>query len=254
MKSMQKNVSVIILAAGMGTRMKSTKAKVLHEILGRPMILYVVETAKKIAGNDVILVIGNQADKVKRIVSEKADVRYAYQDKQLGTGHAVSCALSYIPEYCKEVVILCGDVPLLSADTVLKLVDDHVKKKRDISLLAVEKNNPKGYGRVLYDDKDHVTKIVEEADANKEQKQIKMINTGIYCVRKKYLVDIVGKIKSNNAQGEFYLTDIIEIGNNGGNRVGALVGNDDKEFFGINNIQQLKEAEKIMKNRISFKS
>jgi len=252
MKSMKNNVAVIILAAGMGTRMKSTKAKVLHEILGKPMILYVVETAKKVAGNDVILVIGNQADKVRRIVSEKAEVRYASQDKQLGTGHAVSCALSCIPDYCEEVVILCGDVPLLTADTVMQLVDDHVKTKRDISLLAVEKDNPKGYGRLLYDDKDHVSKIVEEADANKEQKQIKMINTGIYCVRKKYLVDIVRKIKSNNAQGEFYLTDIIEIGNKGKKLVGALVGNDDKEFFGINNNKDLKEAEEIMKSRISI--
>jgi UDP-N-acetylglucosamine diphosphorylase/glucosamine-1-phosphate N-acetyltransferase len=252
MKSMKNNVAVIILAAGMGTRMKSTKAKVLHEILGKPMILYVVETAKKVAGNDVILVIGNQADEVKRIVSEKAKVRYAYQDKQLGTGHAVSCALSLIPDYCEEVVILCGDVPLLTAETVMQLVDDHVKTKRDISLLAVEKDNPRGYGRVLYDDRDHVLKIVEEADANKEQKQIKMINTGIYCVRKNFLVDTVGKIKSNNAQGEFYLTDIIELGNKGEKLVGALVGNDDKEFFGINSKNELKEAEKMMKNRISI--
>ena len=252
MKSMKNNVAVIILAAGMGTRMKSTKAKVLHEILGKPMILYVVETAEKVAGNDVILVIGNQADEVKRIVSEKAKVRYAYQDKQLGTGHAVSCALSLIPDYCEEVVILCGDVPLLTAETVMQLVDDHVKTKRDISLLAVEKDNPRGYGRVLYDDRDHVLKIVEEADANKEQKQIKMINTGIYCVRKNFLVDTVGKIKSNNAQGEFYLTDIIELGNKGEKLVGALVGNDDKEFFGINSKNELKEAEKMMKNRISI--
>jgi len=252
MKSMKNNVAVIILAAGMGTRMKSAKAKVLHEILEKPMILYVVETAKKVAGNDVILVIGNQADEVKRIVSEKAKVRYAYQDKQLGTGHAVSCALSLIPDYCEEVVILCGDVPLLTAETVMQLVDDHVKTKRDISLLAVEKDNPRGYGRVLYDDRDHVLKIVEEADANKEQKQIKMINTGIYCVRKNFLVDTVGKIKSNNAQGEFYLTDIIELGNKGEKLVGALVGNDDKEFFGINSKNELKEAEKMMKNRISI--
>lgn len=252
MKSMKNNVAVIILAAGMGTRMKSTKAKVLHEILGKPMILYVVETAKKVAGNDVILVIGNQADEVKRIVSEKAKVRYAYQDKQLGTGHAVSCALSLIPDYCEEVVILCGDVPLLTAETVMQLVDDHVKTKRDISLLAVEKDNPRGYGRVLYDDRDHVLKIVEEADANKEQKQIKMINTGIYCVRKNFLVDTVGKIKSNNAQGEFYLTDLIEMGNKAKKLVGALVGNDDKEFFGINSKNELKEAEKMMKNRISI--
>jgi len=252
MKSMKNDVAVIILAAGMGTRMKSTKAKVLHEVLGKPMILYVVETAKKVAGNDVILVIGNQADKVRRLVSEKAKARYAYQDKQLGTGHAVSCALSLIPDYCEEVVILCGDVPLLTAETVMQLVDDHVKAKRDISLLAVEKDNPKGYGRVLYDDKGHVLKIVEEADANKEQKQIKMINTGIYCVRKNFLVDTVGKIKSNNAQGEFYLTDLIEMGNKAKKLVGALVGNDDKEFFGINSKKDLKEAERMMKNRMSI--
>ncbi len=246
MESIKNNVAVIILAAGMGTRMKSTKAKVLHEILGNPMILYVVETAKKIAGNNVILVIGNQADEVRRIVSEKAKVRYAYQDKQLGTGHAVSCALSLIPDHCEEVVILCGDVPLLAADTVIKLVDDHNEKKRDVSLLAVEKDNPKGYGRVLFDNKHRVSKIVEEVDANKEQKQIKMINTGIYCVKKNFLIDAVGKIKSNNAQGEFYLTDIIEMGNIEKKLVGALVGNDDKEFFGINDKKQLKEVEKIM--------
>ena len=252
MKSMKNNVAVIILAAGMGTRMKSTKAKVLHEILEKPMILYVVETAEKVAGNDVILVIGNQADKIRRLVSERTKVRYAYQDKQLGTGHAVSCALSLIPDYCEEVVILCGDVPLLTAETVMQLVDDHVKTKRDISLLAVEKDNPRGYGRVLYDDRDHVLKIVEEADANKEQKQIKMINTGIYCVRKNFLVDTVGKIKSNNVQGEFYLTDLIEMGNKAKKLVGALVGNDDKEFFGINSKKELKEAEKMMKSRISI--
>ncbi len=246
MQSIKNNVAVIILAAGMGTRMKSTKAKVLHEILGKPMILYVVQTATKVAGNDVILVIGNQADEVRRIVSEKAKVKYAYQAKQLGTGHAVSCALSLIPDYCEEVVILCGDVPLLTADTVIKLVNDHVKTKCDVSLLTVEKDNPTGYGRILYDNKDHVSKIVEEVDANKEQKQIKMINTGIYCVRKNFLVDAVGKIKSNNAQGEFYLTDIIEMGNIEKKLVGAVVGNDDKEFFGINNRKQLKEAEKIM--------
>jgi len=246
MQSIKNNVAVIILAAGMGTRMKSTKAKVLHEILGKPMILYVVETATKVAGNDVILVIGNQADEVRRVVSDKAKVKYAYQDKQLGTGHAVSCALSLIPDDCEEVVILCGDVPLLTADTVIKLVDDHVKTKRDVSLLAVEKDNPKGYGRVLYNHKDHVSKIVEEVDANKEQKQIKMINTGIYCVRKNFLVDTVGKIKSNNAQGEFYLTDIIEMGNLEKKLVGAVVGDNDKEFFGINNKKQLKEVEKIM--------
>lgn len=252
MQSKKNKLAVIILAAGMGTRMKSTKAKVLHEVLGIPMILYVVETAKKVAGDNVILVIGHQADEVKRIVSEKAKVRYAYQDKQLGTGHAVSCALSFIPDDCEEVVILCGDVPILTADTVIKLVDDHVQTNRDVSLLAVEMDNPTGYGRVLHDIKGHVSKIVEEADANKEQKQIKMINTGIYCVKKNFLIDTVGKIKSNNAQGEFYLTDIVELGNLRKKPVGAIVGNEGEEFFGINSKKDLKEAEKIMKSRIGI--
>ena len=154
-----------------------------------------------------------------------------------------------IPDYCKEVVILCGDVPLLSADTVKRLVDDHVKAKRDISLLAVEMENPKGYGRILFDDRNHVTGIVEESDTTDEQKQIKMINTGVYCVKKEYLVDSVGKIKSDNAQGEFYLTDIIEMGYKDGKLVGALVGNDDKEFFGINSNEDLAKAENIMKSQ-----
>ena len=249
MQSIKNNVAVIILAAGMGTRMKSTNAKVLHEVLGIPMILYVVETAKKVAGKNVILVIGHQADKVKGIVSEKAKVRYAYQDKQLGTGHAVSCALPLIPNGCEEVVILCGDVPILTADTVIKLVDDHVKTRRDVSLIAVEKHHPKGYGRVLYDIRGHVSKIVEEADANEEEKQVKMINTGIYCVKKSFLIDTVGEIKSNNAQGEFYLTDIVELGNLRKKPVGAIVGNDDEEFFGINSKKDLIEAEKILESR-----
>lgn len=250
MKSMKNKVAVIILAAGMGTRMKSTKAKVLHEVLGKPMILYVVETAIKVAGNDVIVVVGNQADKVRKIVSEKVEVEYAHQDKQLGTGHAVSCALPCISDYCEEVVILCGDVPLLVADTIKRLFDDHVKEKRDISLLAVEMENPKGYGRILFDDRNHVTGIVEESDATDEQKQIKMINTGVYCVKKEYLVDSVGKIKSDNAQGEFYLTDIIEMGYKEGKLIGALVGNDNKEFFGINSHEDLVEAENIMKSQV----
>jgi bifunctional N-acetylglucosamine-1-phosphate-uridyltransferase/glucosamine-1-phosphate-acetyltransferase GlmU-like protein len=147
---------------------------------------------------------------------------------------------------------LCGDVPILTADTVIKLVDDHVQTNRDVSLLAVEMDNPTGYGRVLHDIKGHVSKIVEEADANKEQKQIKMINTGIYCVKKNFLIDTVVKIKSNNAQGEFYLTDIVELGNLRKKPVGAIVGNEDEEFFGINSKKDLKEAEKIMKSRIGI--
>lgn len=242
--------AVVILAAGMGKRMKSGKAKVLHEILGKPMIIYVVETANRIAGNNVVLVIGNQADKVREVVSESAEVIFALQKDQLGTGHAVSCALPYLPDHTQEVVVLCGDVPLLTFETVMRLIKDHVKAKRDISLLAVEIDNPKGYGRVLFDKNRNVSGIVEEADASAEQKRIKTINTGIYCIKKEFLFDSLQKVKSDNVQGEFYLTDIVKIGYREGKVVGVIIGGDGEETIGVNNRHDLMTVENIMRNRL----
>jgi UDP-N-acetylglucosamine diphosphorylase/glucosamine-1-phosphate N-acetyltransferase len=250
MQNIVKNIAVIILAAGMGTRMKSGKAKVLHKILGKPMVMYVVETAKKVVGNNVILVIGNQADKVREIVAENDELIYAIQKDQLGTGHAVLCALPYIPEHIEEVVILCGDVPLLSSDTVMRLIDDHIKAKRDISLLVVEIDNPTGYGRIILDEDLHVSKIVEEADATDEQKRIKTINAGIYCVKKEFLLNFLRKIKSDNAQAELYLTDIVEIGYREKKVVGVLAGGDHEEVIGVNTYQDLIRAETIMHKRL----
>jgi UDP-N-acetylglucosamine diphosphorylase/glucosamine-1-phosphate N-acetyltransferase len=242
--------AVVILAAGLGKRMKSGKAKVLHEILGKPMIMYVVETANRIAGNNVVLVIGNQADKVREMVSESAEVIFALQKDQLGTGHAVSCALPYLPDHTQEVVVLCGDVPLLTFETVMRLIKDHVKAKRDISLLAVEIDNPKGYGRVLSDKNGNVSGIVEEADASAEQKRIKTINTGIYCIKKEFLFDSLQKVKSDNVQGEFYLTDIVKIGYKEGKVVGVIIGGDGEETIGVNNRHDLMTVENIMRNRL----
>ena len=245
---------VVILAAGMGKRMKSDKAKVLHEIFGKPMIMYVVETAKKIAGNDVILVIGHQDDKVRKVVSEDSNVIFALQKDQLGTGHAVSCALPYLPDHTQEVIILCGDVPLLTFETVMRLLKDHIMAKRDISLLAVKINNPKGYGRVLFDEKMNVSGIVEEADASAKQKSIKTINTGIYCVKKEILFDSLKKIKSDNVQGEFYLTDVVELGYREGKVVGVLIGDDSEETVGVNTIHDLMTVENILHSRVRNKS
>ncbi len=260
-KGIFENVAVIILAAGLGTRMKSGKAKVLHEILGRPMILYVVETAKKIVGKNVILVIGNQAEKVREIVSEnfplsaesdEADgndeVGFALQKEQLGTGHAVSYALPNVPGHIEDVVILCGDVPLITADTLIRLIDDHVVGKRDISLLAVQVDDPKGYGRILMDENMHISKIVEEADATEAQKKIKTINAGIYCVKKTFLTDALQKIKSDNAQGEFYLTDIIGIGHKEGRCIGVMIGSTPDEVIGINTPHDLMAVETVMRS------
>lgn len=250
MEDAQREAAVIILGAGLGTRMKSDKAKVLHEILQKPMVLYVVETSKKIAGNNVVLVIGHQAEKVRRVVSEKVDVIFALQKEQLGTGHAVLCALPYIPTHVGEVIILCGDVPLLTENTLIRLFEDHVNANRDVSLLAVELENPKGYGRILINENRELFGIVEESDATDEQKRIKLINTGIYCIKKEFLFDSLKKIKSDNVKGEFYLTDIVEIGYRNKNVMGVMVGDDWKETVGVNTRQDLQTAENIMRNRL----
>ena len=243
-------VAVIILAAGLGTRMKSSKAKVLHEILGKPMVMYVVDVAKKIAGDNVILVIGNQAEKVRKVVSEQTNVFFALQEEQLGTGHAVLCAIPQVPSHVREVVILCGDVPLLTEKTLTGLFEDHVKAERDISLLAVEIANPTGYGRILIDENRQLTGIVEEADASEEQKRLKIINTGIYCIKKEILFDSLKKITSDNVKGEFYLTDIVEIGYRNNNTMGVLVGDDWKETVGVNTKQDLMTTENILRDRM----
>lgn len=242
-------IAAIILAAGLGTRMKSDRAKVLHEINGKPMIMYVIETAKKIVGKEIVLVVGKQAEKVKELVSAVYEVIFALQEDQLGTGHAVKCALPLIPEYAEQVLILCGDVPLLSSGTVTKLYDNHIREERDVSILAVEIENPQGYGRVIIDDKHSVLGIVEEADATLDQKRIKIINSGIYCVKKTFLEYSLNKIKADNAQGEFYLTDIVKIGYKENKRVGAIIGEDKEEILGVNSIKDLMVVEGIIQKR-----
>ena len=243
---MRKDVAVVILAAGMGTRMKSNKAKVLHEIDGRPMIRYVVKAAQKIAGDNVIAVVGHQAQKVQETISDSASIYFAYQEEQLGTAHAVQCAMPHIPDSCDEVVILCGDVPLIRSRTIAELVGDHLSAARDITLLAVELDNPHGYGRILVDVNKAVFGIVEEADASADQKQIKLINAGIYCIRKSFLLNALPKIRTNNAQGELYLTDIIGIAHTENKNIGVMVGSDPSEVIGVNTIQELKRVESII--------
>jgi len=249
---MTNKLAAVILAAGLGKRMKSDKAKVLHEINGKPMVMYVIETAKKIAGDSIVVVIGKQAEKVSEIVSKEYKVIFALQKEQLGTGHAVKCALPFLPEYSEQVLILCGDVPLLSYDTVKRLYEEHIKSSRDISVLAVEAGNPKGYGRIILDNENNVSGIVEETDATDAQKQIKIINSGIYCVKKKFLEYSLNKISSNNAQSEFYFTDIIKIGYNYNKNIGVVIGQDNEELLGINSLQDLMAIERIIQKRLGI--
>ncbi|MGD2270868.1 MAG: NTP transferase domain-containing protein [Desulfobacterales bacterium] len=245
------NIAVIILAAGLGTRMHSNKAKVLHEILGKPMVLYVIETAQKVARGDIIVVIGTQGDKVREAVSKRENrLIFAYQDQQLGTGHAVLCALPHLSDHVGAVVILCGDVPLITAETVLKLIDSHVNNSRDITVLAVKMDDPTGYGRILTDQHGQVRGIVEEVDATEEQKKINTINTGIYCVNSRILADLLQKISPDNTQSEIYLTDIVALGYKANKSVGVFTGGNLTEFYGINNRQDLSKVQTLMRKRL----
>ncbi len=243
---MHKNVAVIILAAGLGTRMKSDKAKVLHTVLGKPMVSYVTEAAAKIAGNEVIVVIGHQAEEVREIVLKNEDVKFSHQDKQLGTGHAVMCAMPHLSDNIEKVVILCGDVPLLSFTTVSELVDTHEENGNDVTVLAINLDKPTGYGRIIIDERGNVEKIVEEADASDAEKRITTVNSGVYCVDREYLVTSLGLIKSDNAQGELYLTDIIGIVDSGARKAGMVLCPDANELVGVNSVADLKNVENIM--------
>lgn len=246
---METTLGVIILAAGLGKRMKSEKAKVLHEIDGKPMILHVIETASEIVGDDIIVVIGHQANEVKKTVSQSCSPIYVVQKEQLGTGHAVLTALPFIPDHVEKIVILYGDVPLLSVASLKELLSFHQKNQCDISTLAARVSDPKGYGRILFGKNGRVRKIVEEADATSKEKEIDLVNTGIYCVERRFLMDAAPKLKPENAQKEYYLTDIIEIAHTGNYMSQAFVTENIQETAGINSREELLAAEASLKKR-----
>lgn len=251
---MNSTVGIVILAAGLGTRMKSDRAKVLHEVCGRSMIEHVVETAVDVAGSNVVVVVGHQADTVKGVVRRSFEVRFALQAEQLGTGHAVLCAMPELPDEVQQVVILCGDVPLIRSATIRDLIQNHEDRKRDVTLLAVHMQDPTGYGRILSDADQNLIGIVEEADADIEQKKINLINTGIYAVRRPFLGEALPKIGSDNAQNEIYLTDIIGIGHRQKKSIGTVVGQDSSEIVGVNSPVELQLVEKTMQTRTCKKS
>lgn len=241
-----RGIAAVILAAGLGTRMKSDKAKVLHEALGKPLILYVAGTAAAVADNGMIVVVGHQAEKVEAVVSQAFDARYALQEEQLGTGHAVRSALPAVPAHAKHLLILCGDVPLTRKETLRRFIDDHIAEGRDISVLGVRLDDPTGYGRLIFDGTGEITAIVEEADADDEQKAIPDVNTGIYCIDRSIIEEALSAIDADNQQGEYYLTDIIRAGRRRGWKIGATVADDPDEFVGVNTLENLRYVEKIL--------
>lgn len=244
---MNKNIGIIVLAAGLGKRMKSNKAKVLHEIAGRTMIDYVVSAAAAIAGENVVVVVGHQAEEVKASVSREHRVLFASQPQQLGTGHAVMCAVPILPPQVEQVVVLCGDVPLIHPSTLQHLLREHIANARDVTVLAVKIDDPSGYGRILIDSQGCLIGIVEQADADDRQKKINLINSGIYAIDRQFLESALPQLSANNAQNEIYLTDIIGFGYQHYRKIGVLIGTNSNEILGVNSQEDLQKVESIMK-------
>ncbi len=236
---------MVVLAAGRGTRMNSDKAKVLHEVLGRPMVDYVVSSASEIAGDDVVVVVGHQAEAVRASLADRRAV-FALQEKQLGTGHAVMCARDFIGAATRHVVILCGDVPLVKSETLRCLVEAHEIAGRAVTVLAVHFDEPTGYGRMVTAEDGRLLRIVEEKDASGKEKAIKVVNSGIYCVDAGFLFSALDKVKSDNAQGEYYLTDIVEIAVQEGAGAGVVTGGSGREVTGVNTVNDLETVRQML--------
>jgi bifunctional N-acetylglucosamine-1-phosphate-uridyltransferase/glucosamine-1-phosphate-acetyltransferase GlmU-like protein len=208
--------------------------------------MHVVQTAVEVAGKEIVIVIGHQAESVRSVVSEKVDVKFAFQMEQNGTGHAVQCALPELSDKCANVVILSGDVPLIKAITISDLISDHVNNDNDITVLGVCFENPYGYGRIVGNINGRVEKIVEETDADEIQKSINIVNSGIYCVKRSFLEFALSQVQSNNNQNEIYLTDIVEIGNNEDKKIGLKICEDQTEVMGINSYDDLLKIESML--------
>ncbi|MDY6906067.1 MAG: NTP transferase domain-containing protein [Thermodesulfobacteriota bacterium] len=245
-----RETAIVILAAGLGTRMKSDKAKVLHEIMGKPMVHYVLEASLSVVDSrNIIVVIGCQAEQVRSAVTEKCEVRFANQPEQLGTGHAVQCALSQIPENVADVIILCGDVPFISARTIDNLLARHREAANVVTVLSVNLEEPRGYGRIIVAKGDTIERIVEEADASDTEKAVTLVNAGIYCVKSDFLAGALSRLNTDNQQKELYLTDIVAIASSAGQRVGTVISPDPAEVIGVNSVADLKLAETLFRKR-----
>ena len=244
---MKLSTTIIILAAGRGKRMKSDIPKVLHNLNGMPMIHYIIQTAVKISGENIIVVTGYKSNMVKEALTDDFKGSFAYQDEQRGTGHAVKCALPYLSKKTNYVVPLCGDVPLLKSETVEKLIDEHISKKAVVTVLTTRMPDPTGYGRIIINHEGDLSEIIEETDASTEQKKINIVNTGIYCIDREFLENALEKIMPINKQGEYYLTDIIKIGHSENKRIAMMSCDDAYEVSGINTLIELEEIQSYVK-------
>jgi len=235
------HLSVIILAAGKGTRMQSDQAKVLHLLQGEPLLAYSLRLARSIGSEKIVVIIGHQADMVRRTFPTAGCI-FIEQRPQLGTGHAVLQARDQFAGYEGMILILCGDVPCLKASTIESLIDCHCREQAAVTVMTTVLEDPGNYGRVITDEGGDVLKIVEARDATDQERSVREINTGIYCADSRFLFNAVAQIRNENSQREYYLTDIIEIACEMGERVRSFIATDPFEVMGINTPEDLEKA------------
>jgi len=240
----------LILAAGKGKRMRSDRPKVLHELCGRPVVSYVIDNAREVGCRRMILVIGHLWEQVKERFADDR-VEFVLQEKQLGTGHAVMQAEELLKGFEGEVLVLCGDMPLVSAQTLENLLSEHRQSNAAATILTVELEDPAKYGRIVRGKDNQVEKIVEFVDATSREKEIKEVNTAAYCFNAQSLFLSLRELGSDNLQEEYYLTDVIELLKRGGERVSAYKSPRPHEGMGINSRKELLSAERIMREILS---
>jgi bifunctional UDP-N-acetylglucosamine pyrophosphorylase/glucosamine-1-phosphate N-acetyltransferase len=240
-------IATIILAAGKGTRMKSEVVKVLHPILGLPMLFYPIDLSLNgIKAEKTIVVVGYQADRIKERV-KNPQIQFVLQEEQLGTGHAALQAIPFLKTFTGTALILCGDVPLVKADTLRTFIGAFEEGDSPLSVLTTVVEDPFGYGRILRTPEGWLEKIVEEKDASEKERSIREINTGIYCVKAPFLIKGLGEIGKDNAQDEYYLTDLVEVAKKKGLRCSAHIVSDPVEVMGINTRVDLAMANEVLR-------
>lgn len=239
----------IILAAGKGTRMKSKLYKVLHPVSGKPMVEHIINRVSETNPDQIITIVGHGADQVKEQLGERSE--YALQSEQLGTGHAVLQAASYLKGKEGTTLVISGDTPLLTTETLNNLFEYHQGKNASATILTAQADDPTGYGRIIRDHIGIVEKIVEQKDTTPEEALVQEINTGTYCFDNRALFEALSKVGTDNAQGEYYLTDIIEILKEEGNTVAAYQTADFDESMGVNDRSALAKANELMRQRIN---
>ena len=249
MNSQNNPLNVLVMAAGLGTRMKSNRAKVLHELGGRPLIAHVVRAAQALAPQTILVVVGHQAEEVEQATLAEVGglASFALQAKQRGTGDAVESARATFADSNSLVLVLSGDVPLIKAETLQKLIDEHRASGAACTILSVRLENPTGYGRIIRDEQGQFQRIVEQKDASEEERKVKEINSGIYCFESSDLFAALRRVEPKNQQGEYYLTDVAEIILANKRKVEVFVHHDAREVSGINTRAELAEFENLIR-------